>query len=372
MARRHILYVQYTNPAGYPPLEHSSRILADRGWDVLFLGTGAFGADKLRFPPHPNIREQRMPFCPPGWRQKLHYFAYCCRVFATIVLWRPRCVYASDLFAAPLAWLAGKISGIRVIFHEHDSPNHPGGFRWFRARLFRGAYCIWPNARRAEVCAPNAPHRAIVWNCPARGEAGPPREPAVSGKLEVFYHGSIVPARLPVSLIPALARLPEGVRLTVAGYQPVGARDHVDNLRAEARRLGVEHRFSYLGEIPLRSDLLAACRRADVGLSFMPIDDRGDINESNMTGASNKPFDYLANGLALLVSDRPDWRAMFADSGLGRVCDPGDPASIAAALEWFLEHPAETRAMGESGRRRILEDWNYEAQFRPVLEWLEA
>jgi len=25
---KRILYIQYTNPAGYPPLEHSSRILA--------------------------------------------------------------------------------------------------------------------------------------------------------------------------------------------------------------------------------------------------------------------------------------------------------------------------------------------------------
>jgi hypothetical protein len=31
------LYLQYTNPAGYPPLEPSSRILANEGWQVLFL-----------------------------------------------------------------------------------------------------------------------------------------------------------------------------------------------------------------------------------------------------------------------------------------------------------------------------------------------
>lgn len=53
---KRILYIQYTNPAGYPPLEHSSRILADAGWQVLFLGTGALGAAALRFPPHSNVR----------------------------------------------------------------------------------------------------------------------------------------------------------------------------------------------------------------------------------------------------------------------------------------------------------------------------
>ena len=32
---RSVLYLQYTSPANYPPLEHSSRILADAGWQVL-------------------------------------------------------------------------------------------------------------------------------------------------------------------------------------------------------------------------------------------------------------------------------------------------------------------------------------------------
>ena len=58
-----ILYVQYTNPAGYPPLEHSSRMLADAGWEVLFLGTGALGAGALRFPQHLNIEVRQMPVC---------------------------------------------------------------------------------------------------------------------------------------------------------------------------------------------------------------------------------------------------------------------------------------------------------------------
>jgi glycosyltransferase involved in cell wall biosynthesis len=274
-----------------------------------------------------------------------------------------------------------------VIYHEHDSPNEAGlwrPIRFFRRQLFSSALCIWPNQRRAEICAPESQRIgpgtaagwrgrcAIVWNCPARSEVSPPRDPAAPGTLEVFFHGSIGPSRLPATLIPALALLPRGVRLTVAGYQTVGSLGYIDGLRAEARRLGVEDRFSYLGEIPLRADLLAHCRRADVGLAFMPLQDRGEINESNMTGASNKPFDYLANGLALLVADRPDWRGMFADSGLGLACHPDDPSSVAAALRWFLEHPVETRAMGERGRQRIAEKWNYEAQFRPVQDWMEG
>ena len=103
-----------------------------------------------------------------------------------------------------------------------------------------------------------------------------------------------------------------------------------------------------------------------VGLSLMPCHSN-DLNLGHMTGASNKPFDYMAAGLALLVSDRPDWRDMFVAPGYARACDSADPASIAAALAWFLDHSAERRAMGVLGRVKIETEWNYDRAFSPVL-----
>jgi len=92
-----------------------------------------------------------------------------------------------------------------------------------------------------------------------------------------------------------------------------------------------------------------------------------DVNLRHMTGASNKPFDYMAAGLALLVSDLPDWRDMFVRPGYARPCDPADPNSVAAALRWFLDHPHERRAMAARARARIEAEWNYETAFAPVL-----
>ena len=103
----------------------------------------------------------------------------------------------------------------------------------------------------------------------------------------------------------------------------------------------------------------------------MPLQD-GDVNMANMTGASNKPFDYLACGLALLVCARPDWERMFVQPGYGLACDPDDTDSIAAQLRWFLMHPVEIREMGERGRQQILKEWNYESQFTPVLRILQT
>ena len=97
-----------------------------------------------------------------------------------------------------------------------------------------------------------------------------------------------------------------------------------------------------------------------------------EVNERWMRGASNKTFEYLARGVPVLVSDLPEWKATFVDSGFGRACTPDDPGSIADALKWFAEHAEDARRMGERGRQRILSEWNYERQFEPVLERMQA
>jgi glycosyltransferase involved in cell wall biosynthesis len=159
--------------------------------------------------------------------------------------------------------------------------------------------------------------------------------------------------------------LPSNVRFQIAGYETIGHFGYIAALKAEAVRLGIWERFEYLGAFT-REKLLPLCRRADVGLSLMPAAPT-DINEKAMAGASNKPFDYLACGVPLLVSDLPEWKKMFVEPGYGLACNPDDPQSIAEALRWFVEHPEETRQMGARGRQSILADWNYETQFKPVL-----
>jgi spore maturation protein CgeB len=79
----------------------------------------------------------------------------------------------------------------------------------------------------------------------------------------------------------------------------------------------------------------------------------------------------MAAGLALLVSDLPDWKTMFVDPGFGLACVPSDADSVLAALGWFIDHPEERRAMADRGRSKVKAEWNYDTQFRAVLESLD-
>jgi glycosyltransferase involved in cell wall biosynthesis len=151
------------------------------------------------------------------------------------------------------------------------------------------------------------------------------------------------------------------------GYETTGSSGHVAELQRRARELGIHDRVEFLGAIPQRADLLETALKSDIGLALM-LTATLDHNCETMTGASNKAFDYMACGLPFVVSNLADWREMFVDSGYALSCDPEDPESIAAAVGLFVEDTVLMRAMGESGRQKILADWNYEKAFRPALD----
>ena len=375
---RRALYVSYTNPAALPPLERGARLLAEDGWEVLLLGTGAFGAaDSLRFRPREGVTVRRMPICPAGWRQKLHFLGFSLWVLFWVARWRPQLVYASDPLSCPVVWALSFVPGLRILYHEHDTPmDRPASLPMRlclaarRSLATRAELCLLPNperaARFAREMAPRGPCALSVRNCPSRSEVAPRRGPHDGGSVWLLYCGSVVPARLPPAVLRALGRLPTALKLRVLGYETVGHAGYPARLRQMAEELVLGDRFEWLGAVPTRDELLEWGRRCDLGLALMP---RGsdDVNMRHMAGASNKPFDYLACGLALLVSDLPDWRRMYVEPGYALACDPEGPESIASALGWFLDHRREMREMGERGRVRVLEEWNYEREFEPVL-----
>jgi glycosyltransferase involved in cell wall biosynthesis len=63
-----------------------------------------------------------------------------------------------------------------------------------------------------------------------------------------------------------------------------------------------------------------------------------------------KVFEYMAAGLPLIVSDFKLWRELFEGVGCAIFVDPLDPAAIAAAMQWILEHPERAAQMGANGR----------------------
>jgi hypothetical protein len=95
-----VLYVQYTNPGAYPPVDHSAELFAEAGFEVLVLGTRSLN-DPLELTGHPRVRVETMRAEPGGWRQKVHYARFAAWALLWTARWRPQWVYASDPPACP-------------------------------------------------------------------------------------------------------------------------------------------------------------------------------------------------------------------------------------------------------------------------------
>ncbi len=374
---RRVLFVQATNPGAYPPLIHASMLMAEAGWEVTFLSAPIAG-DQLAIPAHPRVAVRAVPVRPSYAMSKLNYVLYTTTAARLALQLRPDVVYTSDPLGAGPGLIAARLAGATLVYHEHDSPSpgmlHPLLARSRAAAARSAQLIVFPNEERAHFAQSELrfsdKRLHIVWNVPRRAEltsSAAQTEPP----LIIYYHGSITPERLPETVALAVRKMAGRVRLRIAGYEAPGAPGYVRHLVGNDARPAADALVEYIGMVPQRADLLMRAARAHVGLSLMPFNS-GEPNLSNMAGASNKPFDYMAAGLALLVSDLPDWTRIFVEPGFGLACNHTDINSLSAALAWFIENPERRRAMAARARSKIEAEWNYDTQFRDILKSLQS
>lgn len=374
--RRSLLAVQFTMPGVYPPLEHLAVFLASRGWKVELRGYSVRGAYPFEFIQNPHINVEQLPSSSPGLRLVGQYAQFVGWVTRESRLMRPDWIWASDSLGALPGLMASAAVARPLVYQEHDAPSlrafgllGAAALAFRRQAADRAAFCVVPGEGRKRLLAdecPSASDIRVVWNCPRRDEVAPPRrQRALDEPLRVYYHGTLSPERLPVSLIQAVAAMRGRVRLVVRGYDTSGRGDDLRRITADVERSGAASWVELVPPAP-RQKLWALVDSCHVGLALVP-SSPGDPNLATMAGPSNKAFDYLARGLALVVAGRPEWQDLYVRQGYALDCTPEDTGSIVDALTWYVRNPEKCQEMGEAGRRRILEDWNYETVFSPVL-----
>jgi glycosyltransferase involved in cell wall biosynthesis len=167
-----------------------------------------------------------------------------------------------------------------------------------------------------------------------------------------LYLGTLTRVRRLTFIVRVLAlvarELPDAKLYVVgSGDDPRDEQELLD----EATRLGVAGSLKLIGQVP-HAEALRYVSEADVCISpFFPTP---ILNSTSPT----KLVEYMAMGKAVVANDHPEQRLVIAESGAG-YCVPWDESEFAQAVVRLLRAPELARAMGERGRRYVLEHRAY-------------
>lgn len=261
-------------------------------------------------------------------------------------------------------------TGIPTVIELHQIPRRNVSAFVRQCNQCRLVVCL-TSAMREELRRQGVEDRRMVVEGDAvdleRFRALPPSQEARSAfglstdRLVVGYVGRLKTLGMDKGvavLLHALAHVRQTGRfmgLIVGG--PQGDRQEYEAL---ARSLGLtESDVCFTGEIPARN-VPAAMVACDILAMPFP-----DMPHYRTHMSPLKMFEYMAAGRPILTSDLPTIRDVLSEQ-TAVFCEPGDPVSVVAALDWIAEHPAEAQVRAQAARK-VVASHTWEERMRRIL-----
>jgi glycosyltransferase involved in cell wall biosynthesis len=309
-----------------------------------------------------------------GWRSAAIAAALEASGEATRVIW-----HGHDLTGlSPAAGAQGRRNG-PLVYDSHELYLESGSlphlpqpvwrrlFAYERSLANRADLVITVNQSIAEELSARyeIPTPRVVMNCPPSAiarieEGGATLREVVGGNGAIMViHGALTRGKGLLQAVEVLRALPADVSLVVVG--PPG--ELSGRLRELADSEELKGRLHLLAPAP-QTELIRLLSGADVALiTFTP----DTLNQRYAT--PNRLFESLAAGVPVVVSDFPELRRIVLADRVGLVCDPTDPASIAAAVVQLLDEDPEVRTARRLRARSAFEGlYNWERQERELIE----
>jgi glycosyltransferase involved in cell wall biosynthesis len=134
----------------------------------------------------------------------------------------------------------------------------------------------------------------------------------------------------------------------------IGSGDCFEQLVATRDELGLGDYVEFTGRVP-DEEVATILSTADVGISPDPKNPLNDLS------TMNKTMEYLAFGLPVVAFDLRETRVSAAEAGV--YATPNDVTALACLLMDLIDNPAQRKAMGLAGRKRVEQElaWHHQA-----------
>jgi glycosyltransferase involved in cell wall biosynthesis len=161
--------------------------------------------------------------------------------------------------------------------------------------------------------------------------------------VKLAFVGRLEPQKGLADLFDAMSRLPKETKPSVA---VIGSGPDREWLEDEARRLGLAEHVRFLGWRPNPMEWMAAADALVV--------------PSRWEGMPNVVLEAMAVGKPVVAADVEGIAELVEDGRTGWVATPKNPASIADAVVRCLADRRRWKDMGESARRKAVEEFSFE------------
>jgi len=186
-------------------------------------------------------------------------------------------------------------------------------------------------------------------------------KPSLPKKSVAIYSGGISPQRGIEIIIKAFSALKANCTnslILMGSFSSNEYRARIESLIKKEglpEKIAIQEPVSYL-------DLETKLSNVLIGLIiYQP-------TPNNMSCLPNKLFEYMGAGLAIVASDFPLYREIVESARCGLLVDPTSWEEVAKALDYLFKNPQQAIEMGNSGKKAILEKYNWENEAKKLLE----
>lgn len=177
----------------------------------------------------------------------------------------------------------------------------------------------------------------------------------------LVFTGTIAPNRGVLDVIRAMSILKQKsikVVFELAGTPVSG--DYLTSLLREAEQLGVAEQIHFHGHLSLEN---ARKLQKESAIGMVPHLE----SEGNLFGYPVKLLEFMMNGLPLVYSDIPVFRAVAGAYDAGIAVEPSRPDRIAWAVETLLSDPDMADSKGRNGMQAVYNHFNWSSEAPKLL-----